>query len=244
MRRGMRYLGTALALLLVALLLVAALMVPDAVGGWYDRRALGQVKYTDMVYEPYEIVVYESFDEELRAMISCRQRGIDLYALEIEEGEDAPGDEELLALVNEELEKLCRVGLIGEQLRLESMEIRRKESLCPLGDCRECYPRNVYWWRLRCEIPDGWIWLTFDCAFHRIYSFQYFKRVCLDADLWEWREEQYGMTAEQRERLWYDYWEIPDGDSLGDSLGDFLYYNLEEYNYKGMYMYHGMQISN
>lgn len=239
MKRGLRYLRTALALLLVAALLVAALLVPDVVSGWYDSRTLGQVEYTDMAYEPYEIAAYGSFEEELRAIVACRESGIELTEIVIAEGDEALKEEELLAIVNRELEAMYEAGVLGVRLEALGITARSKSGLYPLGDCREIYPQNVYCWNLNCEVEDGTLFLTLDCAFEKVYLFRYRKKGVWDGKLWEWWDRLDGSSSQERSLLWYDYW----GISGGEPLKLLMYYEMADFYDLTFYLIYGVPIS-
>ena len=204
------YVKTALALFLVAVLLFLALSVPDVVNRWYDHHRLGQVEYVDMNYEPYELVYYHSLGEELGAISECLERGIELRQLTIEEGDDAPGDEELLAMVNEELEELRKRQLFYEGAAATEILRRSLSELYPVGNCRDIYPQNVFCWSLTLRLSDGSIlMLDVDRDYHKIYS-----GVCMRESLWgeknirQWIDYLDVISRYEYVTQWSQYWEL------------------------------------
>ncbi len=208
------YVRTALALLLVAALLFLALWVPDVVNRWYDNHQLGQVEYVDMAYEPYEIVYYHSFEEELGAIAKCLESGIELRSLAIEEGDDALGDAELLAIVNKELEELLEYGLFYGGVTATEILRRELNELYPVGNCRDVYPQNVFCWRLTLSLSDGSVLvLDVERDYRKVYS-----GVCIRDSLWdfdyirEWIDSLFIMENDKKwgkhVSLWCQYWGI------------------------------------
>lgn len=212
MTRTGGYVRTALALLLVAALLFLALWVPDVVNRWYDKHQMGQVEYVDMTYEPYEIVYYHSFEEELGAISKCLERDVELRLLAIEEGDDALRDAELLVIVNEELEKLLEFGLFYEGVTATEILRRGLSELYPVGNCRDVYPQNVFCWQLTLSLSDGSILvLDVERDYRKVYS-----GVCIRESLWdrdnvrEWIDSLFIMDNdknwEEHTALWCRYW--------------------------------------
>lgn len=212
MTRTGGYVRTALALLLVAALLLLALSVPDVVNRWYDNHQLGQVEYVDMTYEPYEIVYYHSFEEELNAISKCLERGIELRKLTIEEGDDALGDAELLTIVNQELGELLEFGLFYEGGMATAILRRELNELYPVGNCSEVYPQNVFCWRLTLSLSDGsTLILDVERDYRKVCS-----GVCIRESLWdrdnvrEWIDNLFimdnGKNREGHTALWCLYW--------------------------------------
>ncbi len=201
------YVRTALALLLVAALLFLALSVPDVVNRWYDNHQLGQVEYVDMAYEPYEIVYYHSFEEELDAISKCLERGIELRKLTIEEGDDALGDAELLAIVNKELGELCEHGLFSEDTTAAAIRRRGLNEWYPVGNCRDIYPQNVFFWQLILSLSDGGVLvLNVDRDYHKVYS-----GVWVTESLWSEEhalEFLYSIYKKEHAELWRQYWGV------------------------------------
>lgn len=207
------YARTALALLLVVVLFVAALSLPDAVNGWYDSRRLGQEEYMDITFEPYELVLYNSFEEKLGAISACMVNGIELRLLNIVEGEDAPTDEELLAIVNAQLQELEQHGLFYGSVRAGAILQRELGELYPVGNCRDIYPQNVFIWKLYLALSDGSILvLRMDRDDHKVYT-----GILAREDLWdrdnirEWMDSIYVMGWEEHRELWCGYWGV-EGD--------------------------------
>lgn len=197
---------TALALLLVAVLFIAALSVPDAVNGWYDSHRLGQEEYVDMTFEPYEIVMYNSFEEKLGAISACMETGIELRLLTIVE-EDAPTDQELLVAVNRQLAELQQRGLFYD-VRAGAIIQRELSELYPVGNCRDIYPQNVFIWKLYLALSDGsTLLLKMDRDDHKVYTAVFARENLWDRDnIREWLDSLYVIGSEKHSELWCGYW--------------------------------------
>lgn len=217
MNKKKGYFVTGLVLVLLAAAVSAALYVPRTVKDWYEQKALGQVEYGAMSYEPYEIRYFESFEEKLDTIAKRKLQGAQTYSMSIGERTDNFSDEDLIELANGELDRMYEAGLLPEKLHIRSLLGRSFQEIYEivnrdLEEERTENLRNVYFWRLECVTDYGTLVFDMDSEYHKIYAFTLHQEPHEDyEEIWErWREPYLRQDQSAVAQGWIDYWELAD----------------------------------
>lgn len=200
-------------ILTVAVLLIAfvfAMLAPQAADRWYDRSIMGKLAYESVSYEPYEISYYSSFEDKLDAIAECRAEGEAPYVVLLEEGEEAPDDQALEEIVNEELHALYQSGILAQEITVERILDRLfyEMYVVPLSGGNSML-RDVCYWELIVQTDKGYISLALDSEFHKIY------RICIQGGEQElrpeiqlWTDETQSGNGSALAEEWCRYWEF------------------------------------
>lgn len=195
---------------LLILLVILALLAPQAADRWYDGQTLGQLSYEKMDYEPYDISPYHSFAEKMDAIAGAMEEGIPSYTVKLKEKGDAPQDQELIEIVNEELGILYEKGILPYELSIENLMERTFYQIYVMPVENEVAPLlDACFWRITGETENGKIMLAMDSTYYKIYGITMSDEMKnIQSDVEPWMEKQQVDSYVSLTKSWCSYWGI------------------------------------
>jgi hypothetical protein len=196
----------------LGVLLAFSMLAPLAADEWTDRNTLGELAYEKVMYEPYEISYYNTFEDKLDAIVNCVSTGEMVQSIILEEGEEALDDDTLIQLANKELEELYENGLLPQKLSIREWEKRIFLQLYALPQSEGYVPlQDVCFWVLTAEMDDVWISFAMDSSFYKIYYFSVIaEEEELLPDTREWMERIINDNGRTLAESWCSYWQLED----------------------------------
>lgn len=192
------------------LLVVAAMITPRILSVWYDKHTLGQLTYEDMDYEPYRLSPYHSFGDKLEAIAIELAQGTNIYQIKLREKTDSPNNQELIEVMDKELKALYENGILPQEYSVQRIEERSfyQAYVVPVNH-EGTLLQGICFWHIVAETEDGYLMLTMDSSFYKIYAVRmdYGAERIYDVTK-DWIEEQSKDFYLSLTEAWCKYWEL------------------------------------
>lgn len=208
-------------------LATAAMITPKALALWHDKQTLGQLTYENMDCELYKISRYHSFADKLEAIASELSQGATLYQIKLRERSDAPENRELIAIIEKELKELHENGILPQEFAIQELEERNFfQAYVVPSDKNGTLLQDIYFWNIMAETEDGYIMLTMDSNYHKIYAVRiYFDMERFSDDTNNWLEDQSKDMYLSLAEAWCKYWELEEVEIDNNNLYEEVTYS-------------------
>lgn len=155
----------------ICLFVILAICFPGYYESLYDNRLENKVTYEDarlMVYE----ADYESFYDKLYAIALCRNEGITLKTLKVNEYDAGISDDELLEVVKKELDECFANNIFQTKIKMSKAKLVSRE-LCTLyaADGNKEF-RNINFYQVIYKTKDCNLTLYVDSEYYKIYDME------------------------------------------------------------------------
>lgn len=195
-------------------LVIVALLAPQGADLWYDGKTLGQMSGETMAYQSCEITPYHSFSDQTKSIAKLVTEGASPFAVELREREDAPGDQELVAIANKELEKLYEAEILPYPITIEELYFRKFSQLYAVpGEGTAAVMQDICFWTLSADTEWGNVTIALDRNFYKIYG------LVLSTPSAKYASDLEGWMKKQGEDLcffltsaWCSYWQLQDAE--------------------------------
>lgn len=153
------------------MLVILAIYFPGYYESLYDSRLENKVTYEDAKLMVYE-ADYESFYDKLYAIALCRNEGIILKALKVNEYETGISDDELLEVVKKELDECFANGIFLTKIKMSKAKLISRE-LCTLyaADGNKEF-KNINFYQVKYKTKDCNLTLYVDSEYFKIYDME------------------------------------------------------------------------
>jgi hypothetical protein len=201
-------------------ILIVSMIAPVAADAWTDRNTVEELSYETVVYEPYEIDSYLTFEDKLDAIAGGLEDGTPLV-ITLEERQEALDDETLIQLANEELYALYQNGILPQKYEIAQWEERKLMELYVLPQSEEDVPlQDVFFWTLTGVVDDTLLTFCMDCSFHKIYYLSFRQEGDnVPRKTQEWEKEVQQSDGKTLAEGWCSYWELDDA-VIEDASGE------------------------
>jgi hypothetical protein len=203
----------------VGLLFAFCMFVPLLADAWSDKITAEEISYESLVYEPYEISYYSTFEDKLGAIADGLSDEATPYVINLEEGEDAADDDTLIQLVNTELSGLWQNGLLPEKYEVTALSDRTFSELYVMPQNENSMPLvDICFWTLTAVAGDSQLTICMDNSFYKIYCFL-LRQAGESQEVDDWKNAIEKSDGKSLAEGWRTYWGLSDAEIV-DAFGE------------------------
>lgn len=155
----------------ICLFVILAIYFPQYYDSIYDNRLENTVTYEDSELMVYE-TGYDSFYDKLCAIALCRNEGITLNALQVNEYEPGITDDELSDVIQKEIDDCFNNNILVTKIKVSKDKLISRELNTLYATNGEKKFNNIKFYKLKYRLKDCYLTLYLDSEFYRIYDIE------------------------------------------------------------------------
>ncbi len=169
MNKKKQLLFTITGILLICILFSTAMIFPKYFNSYRDSQILNKTEYININSDMYE-VSYTSFADKLNAIARCRNFGIELHSVKINDTGFRVDNKNINKIVKKELNSLYKLGVLCKKIKLNAKNISSCETFTLYTSDTKNGIKGIVYRKIIYKRKKGEITIYFDEEYHKIYE--------------------------------------------------------------------------